>query len=73
MPTVSTAHTNAKPYRYARGGIPLYLPVKGEASSVTLFSDPEGGDYRQVVTVPFGRPLPLPEPFGFDLETADFL
>jgi Uma2 family endonuclease len=58
---------------YARGGIPLYLLVDREASSVTLFSDPEGEDYRQVVTVPFGKPLPLPEPFGFDLETADFL
>ncbi|QGV80892.1 Uma2 family endonuclease [Streptomyces ficellus] len=58
---------------YARGGIPLYLLVDREASSVTLFSDPEDADYRQVVTMPFGKPLPLPEPFGFDLETADFL
>jgi Uma2 family endonuclease len=58
---------------YARGDIPLYLLVDRESSSVTLFSDPENEDYRQVLTVPFGKPLPLPEPFGFDLETGDFV
>ncbi|MEV5309222.1 Uma2 family endonuclease [Streptomyces sp. NPDC052610] len=58
---------------YARGGIPLYLLIDRTASSVTLFSDPEKGDYRQVLTLPFGKPLPLPAPFGFDLDTGDFL
>ncbi|MFF0202729.1 Uma2 family endonuclease [Streptomyces sp. NPDC005017] len=58
---------------YARGGIPLYLLVDRDAASVTLFSDPKGHDYREHITLPFGKPLPLPEPFGFDLETADFL
>ncbi|MGW7361752.1 Uma2 family endonuclease [Streptomyces sp. NPDC054802] len=58
---------------YARGGIPLYLLVDRDTSSVTLFTDPEGGDYREQHTVPFGKSLPLPEPFGFDLETAEFL
>ncbi|CAM5512961.1 hypothetical protein SGLAM104S_06366 [Streptomyces glaucescens] len=32
---------------YARGGIPLYLLVDREAGAVTLFSDPEGHDYRE--------------------------
>lgn len=58
---------------YARGRIPLYLLVDRDASTVTLFSDPEDGDYRLHHLAPFGKPLPLPEPFGFDLETADFL
>ncbi|GHD83740.1 Uma2 family endonuclease [Streptomyces naganishii] len=58
---------------YARGGIPLYLLVDREASSVTLFSQPENDDYRRLCTLPFGKPLTLPEPFAFDLETADFL
>jgi Uma2 family endonuclease len=58
---------------YARGGIPLYLLVDREASSITLFSDPEKDDYRQHCTFPFGKPLTLPEPFGFELDTADFL
>ncbi|MET9731665.1 Uma2 family endonuclease [Streptomyces sp. NPDC006458] len=58
---------------YARGGIPLHLLVDRDASSLTLFSDPAGHDYREHLTLPFGKPLPLPAPFSFDLETADFL
>ncbi|WP_329127696.1 Uma2 family endonuclease [Streptomyces sp. NBC_01465] len=58
---------------YARGGIPLYLLVDREASSLTLFSDPEADDYRQHCTLPFGKPLSIPDPFGFDLETAAFV
>lgn len=58
---------------YARGTIPLYLLVDRDDSTVTLFTDPENGDYREQHRVPFGKPLPLPEPFGFDLETADLL
>ncbi|WP_086832480.1 Uma2 family endonuclease [Streptomyces sp. NRRL B-24572] len=58
---------------YARSGIPLYLLVDRDTSTVTLFTDPENGDYREHHGVPFGKPLPLPAPFAFDLETADFL
>jgi Uma2 family endonuclease len=58
---------------YARGGVPLYLLVDRDTSTVTLFSEPEDGDYRQQNLAPFGKPLPLAEPFGFDLETAEFL
>jgi Uma2 family endonuclease len=58
---------------YARGGIPLYLLVDREAASVTLLGQPENDDYREVCTRPFGKPVALPEPFAFDLETADFL
>ncbi|MEU5098400.1 Uma2 family endonuclease [Streptomyces sp. NPDC020996] len=71
--TKPAADREAKRRCYARGGIPLYLLVDGEAASVTLFSDPRNDDYRQVCTLPFGKPLPLPEPFAFELETADFL
>ncbi|MEU2065959.1 Uma2 family endonuclease [Streptomyces anulatus] len=62
----------AKRRCYARGGIPLYLLIDRDDSSVTLFSDPENDDYRQLLTIPYGKPLPLPEPFAFDLETGDF-
>ncbi|WP_151481868.1 Uma2 family endonuclease [Streptomyces albicerus] len=58
---------------YARGGIPFYLLIDRDASSVTLFRDPEKGDYRRHCTVSFGKPLALPEPFAFDLDTTDFL
>ncbi|GEK00614.1 Uma2 family endonuclease [Streptomyces sp. NPDC003388] len=63
----------AKRRCYARGGIPLYLLVDREASSVTLFGEPEKDDYRQHCTLPFGKSLTLPEPFAFDLETSDFI
>ncbi|MDQ1011129.1 Uma2 family endonuclease [Streptomyces sp. V4I23] len=58
---------------YARGRIPRYLLVDRDSSTVTLFSEPEDGDYRRHNLAPFGKPLTLPEPFGFDLETAGFL
>ncbi|MEU7059378.1 Uma2 family endonuclease [Streptomyces sp. NPDC046197] len=63
----------AKRRCYARGSIPLYLLVDRDDASVTLFSDPEHDDYRELCTRPFGKPLALPEPFAFELETADFL
>ncbi|MEX3107226.1 Uma2 family endonuclease [Streptomyces sp. V2] len=63
----------AKRHGYAHAGIPLYLLVDRDSSSLTLFSDPEDEDYRQHITLPFGKPLPLPEPFGFELETGEFL
>ncbi|MFJ8250999.1 Uma2 family endonuclease [Streptomyces sp. NPDC094466] len=66
------ADREAKRRCYARGGIPLYLLIGRDDSSVTLFSDPENDDYRQLLTIPYGKPLPLPEPFAFDLETGGF-
>jgi Uma2 family endonuclease len=73
--TSTRARTDREAKRrcYARAGIPLYLLADREASSVTLFSAPEGDDYPELCTRPFGKPLALPEPFGFDLDTADFL
>ncbi len=70
--TKPQADREAKRRCYARGGIPLYLLVDRDESSVTLFSEPENDDYRQLLTIPYGKPLPLPEPFAFDLETGDF-
>lgn len=68
-----SADRRAKRRCYARGPIPLYLLVDREESSVTLFSDPEGDDYRQHCTVPFGKSVRLPAPFSLDLETEEFL
>ncbi|MFI0501914.1 Uma2 family endonuclease [Streptomyces albogriseolus] len=71
--TKPRADREAKRRCYARGGIPLYLLVDRETSSITLFGDPEGDEYREHRTRPLGKPLTLPEPFAFDLDTADFL
>ncbi|MFI1247826.1 Uma2 family endonuclease [Streptomyces anulatus] len=70
--TKPQADREAKRRCYARGGIPLHLLIDRDDSSVTLFSDPENDDYRQLLTIPYGKPMPLPEPFAFDLETGDF-
>ncbi|MFB8771172.1 Uma2 family endonuclease [Streptomyces broussonetiae] len=67
------ADREAKRRCYARGRIPLYLLVDRESAQITLFSDPENGDYREHCARPFGKPLTLPAPFGFDLDTSDFL
>ncbi|MEU0581764.1 Uma2 family endonuclease [Streptomyces griseoincarnatus] len=71
--TKPQADREAKRRCYARGGVPLYLLVDRETSSITLFGDPEGDEYREHRTRPLGKPLALPDPFAFDLDTADFL
>jgi len=71
--TKPRADRTDKRHCYARGLIPLYLLVDREQSSVTLFSDPEGDDYRQHCTIPFGKRLTLPAPFAFDLETEKLI
>jgi Uma2 family endonuclease len=71
--TKPEADREAKRRCYAGGGVPLYLLVDRDASSITLFSDPQKDEYRQHSTLPFGKPLTLPEPFAFDLDTSDFL
>ncbi|MBQ0985016.1 Uma2 family endonuclease [Streptomyces sp. F63] len=63
----------AKRLCYALGSIPLYLLIDRQKGSVTLFSEPEGGEYRHTSAVPYGKPIALPAPFSFDLETGDFV
>ncbi|WP_067811182.1 Uma2 family endonuclease [Actinomadura kijaniata] len=61
-----------KRHCYARADIPLYLLVDRDKRVLVLYSDPEGDDYRGVRLVKFGEPVPLPEPFGFELDTTEF-
>ncbi|MFG2695692.1 Uma2 family endonuclease [Kitasatospora sp. NPDC048407] len=56
---------------YAAAGIPLYLLVDRSVDEVVLHSIPAHGDYATTGTVPVGASLPLPEPFGFELDTAE--
>lgn len=55
---------------YAAAGIPCYLLVDRTDGHVTLFTDPEGGDYTAHTQVAFGKSLDLPAPFSFALDTA---
>ncbi|MFD8483937.1 Uma2 family endonuclease [Kitasatospora sp. NPDC059673] len=61
----------AKRKGYAAAEIPLYLLVDRQAGQVVLHSSPAKGDYTSTATVTVGNPLLLPEPFGFELDTAE--
>ncbi|WP_306318438.1 MULTISPECIES: Uma2 family endonuclease [unclassified Streptomyces] len=62
-----------KPQAYAEAGIPVYLLIDRDDSSVTVHSDPdpEGGGYRDAHRVLFGVRVRLPDPVGFDLDTGE--
>ncbi|MER8183996.1 Uma2 family endonuclease [Kitasatospora sp. NPDC094015] len=60
----------AKRLGYAAAGIPCYLLIDRDEAHATLCTDPAGGDYTAHVEVPFGKPLDLPAPFSFPLDTA---
>ncbi|MDH6136609.1 Uma2 family endonuclease [Kitasatospora sp. MAA4] len=60
----------AKRLGYAAAGIPCYLLVDRDEAKVTLFTDPERGDYASSHQVAFGKPLDLPAPFSFTLDTG---
>jgi Uma2 family endonuclease len=57
--------------RYAEYGAPLYVLVDRQERTCTLFSRPgELGYTHTDGPLPFGTPLPLPEPFGLELDTS---
>ncbi|GJF29330.1 hypothetical protein KNE206_22420 [Kitasatospora sp. NE20-6] len=60
----------AKRRGYAAAGVPCYLLIDRSRADVVLFTDPEDGDYTAHVQVSFGKPLDLPAPFSFALDTG---
>lgn len=58
-----------KPRAYAETGIPVYLLIDRDTCEVKVHSHPDGVRYEQVVTVPFGKSVTLPDPVGIELET----
>ncbi|WP_037869738.1 Uma2 family endonuclease [Streptomyces sp. SPB074] len=62
-----------KPAAYAAAAIPVYLLVDRGNQSVKVHSEPEGGRYAKVNEVAFGKSVSLPEPVGFELDTAPLL
>lgn len=54
------------------GPIELLL-VDRDTAQVALFSEPKQDDYREHCARPFGKPITLPEPFAFELDTTDLL
>ncbi|MET7514615.1 Uma2 family endonuclease [Streptomyces sp. NPDC005480] len=58
-----------KPRAYAESEIPVYLLIDRDSCEVKVHSQPDGVRYEQVVTVPFGKTVALPDPVGIDLDT----
>lgn len=57
---------------YARAGIPLYLLIDRDAGEVVVCSSPVGDDYAHKSSHKLGMPVPLPYPFGFEIDTSEF-
>ncbi|MFD8828501.1 Uma2 family endonuclease [Streptomyces sp. NPDC059605] len=58
-----------KPRAYAETGIPVYLLIDRDTCEVKVHSQPDGVRYEQVVTVPYGKTVELPDPVGIELDT----
>ncbi|MGH2577386.1 MAG: Uma2 family endonuclease [Streptomyces sp.] len=54
---------------YASAGIPVYLLIDRDTCTVTVYSDPEGGTYRNRTSRPYGAVVEIPDPVGITLET----
>ncbi|MFF4348034.1 Uma2 family endonuclease [Streptomyces sp. NPDC001530] len=52
--------------------VPVYLVLDMQVEEITAFWDPSAKGYRSRTTVPFGKPLHIPAPFDFELETSGF-
>ncbi|MFG2496910.1 Uma2 family endonuclease [Streptomyces sp. NPDC048441] len=60
-----------KPRAYAETGIPVYLLIDRDTCELKVHSQPDGGRYEQVLTLPFGKEFTLPDPVGITLDTGD--
>jgi Uma2 family endonuclease len=53
--------------------VPVYLLLDMNVQEISAFWDPSPKGYRSRTNVPFGRPLRVPAPFDFDLDTSQFV
>ncbi|MBA2948995.1 Uma2 family endonuclease [Streptomyces himalayensis] len=53
--------------------VPVYLVLDMQAQEISAFWDPSPKGYRSRTNVPFGRPLHVPAPFDFELDTSGFV
>lgn len=73
LPALLTGDRTGKRDAYARAGIGVYLLVDRQRREVAVFSAPEDDRYGDVHTVPYGKPLALPEPLAFMLDTSSLI
>ncbi|MEU8545079.1 Uma2 family endonuclease [Streptomyces sp. NPDC048717] len=57
---------------YARAGIPVYLVIDRQSDEVIVCSDPVGDHYARRTVHRLGTVVPLPDPLGFAIDTAEF-
>lgn len=64
-----------KPRIYAGCGIPITLIIDPVASPpmITVLSDPEDGTYQTIAQTQIGKPVRIPSPVDFELDTSIFL
>ncbi|MFI6001925.1 Uma2 family endonuclease [Streptomyces sp. NPDC051366] len=58
-----------KPRAYAETGIPVYLLIDRAKCQISVYSQPNGRQYKSVHIVPYGTDIALPEPVGITLQT----
>lgn len=64
---------HAKVDIYGHAGVPIYLLFDMKEEVLTVYSDPSPKrGYQAQVSVEFGEKVYVPEPFGFELDTAAF-
>jgi hypothetical protein len=52
--------------------VPVYLLLDMRMQETNVFWDPSSRGYRSRTNVPFGRPVHIPAPFDFELDTSGF-
>lgn len=58
-----------KPTGYAEADIPIYLLIDGDNNTVTVYSQPYDGRYRQSTSYPWGATVEIPSPVNVTLAT----
>ncbi|MFF4837159.1 Uma2 family endonuclease [Streptomyces sp. NPDC001315] len=53
--------------------VPVYLLLDMKIQEISAFWDPSPKGYRSRTNIPFGRPLHVPAPFDFELDTSEFI
>ncbi|TDC68976.1 Uma2 family endonuclease [Streptomyces hainanensis] len=57
---------------YGKGGVPVYVLVDMERSTVTMYSKPGEQGYQRHTEIKFGDKVDVPAPFDCELDTADW-
>ncbi|MFF6800912.1 hypothetical protein [Streptomyces sp. NPDC012616] len=52
--------------------VPVYLLLDMRVGEINVMWDPSPKGYRSRTNVPFGRPVRIPAPFDFELDTSAF-